>query len=252
MKRRDFLKISAAAGLAAACEPVDGPERTLASATIIARPMPFSGIAPRGFHRFGLWQKDDAYLYVPPTYDDANPAPLIVLLHGASGRASNFEANLPSRVDDKGIVVVAFDSSVVTWDRFALGGFGPDVQRMNLGLDYAFRHANIDPAHVGIAGFSDGASYALVMGLANGDLFKGIIAFSCGAGISYAPGVRGKPPIFVSHGTTDTVIPIGVSRDSIVPELRDNGYNVTYREFTGGHALPGTIASEAFSWFVAL
>ena len=252
MKRREFLKIGAAAGVAAACSSPDDPDVTLERATITARPTPFTGIAPRGFHRFGIWQKDDAYIYVPPTYTDSIPAPLLVLLHGAGGRASNFETNLPSRVDDKGIVVVAFDSSVATWDRFALGGFGPDVERMNLALDYAFKRVNVDPNRVGLSGFSDGASYTLALGLSNGDLFRGLIAFSCGAGLQYSAGTRGQPAIFVSHGTDDPIIPISASRDGVVPELRDAGYDVTYREFAGGHLIPSAIANEAFSWFAAL
>ena len=246
MNRREFLKITGVAGLAA-CSSTESPDVTIDSATITARPTPFSGTAPRGFHRFGIWQKDDAYLYVPPSYADGTPAPLLVLLHGAGGRAASFEANLPGRVDDKGIVVLAFDSSVQTWDRFALGGFGPDIQRMNMALRYAFRTVSVDESRVGIAGFSDGASYALTVGLPNGDLFKKIIAFSAGA--LFPPGTRGKPPIFISHGTTDPVIPITASRDSIVPQLVDQGYTVTFREFVGGHVIPAAVANEAFSWF---
>jgi phospholipase/carboxylesterase len=252
LQRREFLKIGAVAGVAAACSSAESPDLTLASATITARPAPFTGTAPRGFHRFGLWQKDDAYLYIPPTYDDAVPAPFLVMLHGAGGRASNFEANLPGRVDDKGIVVLAFDSSAPTWDRFELGGFGPDVQRMNMALEYAFRTVNVDSNHVALAGFSDGASYTLALGLSNGDLFKALIAFSCGGGLQYAAGMRGKPPIYISHGTSDPVIPIEVSRDVVVPELRANGYTVTFREFSGGHQIPSDVANEAFSWFIAL
>jgi predicted esterase len=252
LKRRDFLKFGATVGVAAACAPLDGPDLSITNASVTPRPTPFSGIAPRGFHRFGIWQKDDAYIYVPPTYSDSTPAPFLVLLHGASGRASNFEANLPTRVDDKGIVVLAFDSSLVTWDRFALGGFGPDVERMNIALDYAFRTVNVDPNHVGLAGFSDGASYTLALGLSNGDLFKALIAFSCGAGLQYVATPRGNPPIFISHGTTDPVIPISVSRDGVVPELRDAGYAVTFREFNGGHSIPTDIANEAFTWFISL
>jgi predicted esterase len=252
VKRRDFLKFGAAAGVTAACAPLDGPGLSVTNAVVTPRPAPFTGVAPRGFHRFGIWQKDDAYIYVPPTYRDDTPAPFLVLLHGAGGRASNFEANLPGRVDDKGIVVLAFDSSATTWDRFALGGFGPDVERMNIALDYAFRTVSVDADHVGLAGFSDGASYALALGLSNGDLFKALIAFSCGAGLQYAATLRGNPPIFISHGTTDPVIPISVSRDGVVPELRDAGYSVTFREFAGGHAIPTDVANEAFTWFTSL
>jgi predicted esterase len=218
VKRREFLKISAAAGLAACSSPED-PDISLERATITARPMPFSGTAPRGFHRFGIWQKDDAYIYVPPTYSDGTPAPLLVLLHGAGGRASNFEANLPGRVDDKGIVVVAFDSSLPTWDRFSLGGFGPDVERMNIALDYAFRRVNGDPDRVGLAGFSDGASYAIGLALANGDLFTKAIAFSPGLIPNSDSPPVGKPAFFDSHGVNDQVLSIDNASRRIVPEL---------------------------------
>ena len=47
-------------------------------------------------------------------------------------------------------------------------------------------------------------SYALSLGLANGDLFTHVIAFSPGF-ITPAP-PSGRPPIFVSHGTADQVL----------------------------------------------
>ncbi len=55
-------------------------------------------------------------------------------------------------------------------------------------------------------GFSDGASYALSIGLTNGDLFTHVVAFSPGfaSPVTYT----GKPPVFVSHGTHDEVLPI--------------------------------------------
>jgi phospholipase/carboxylesterase len=250
LDRREFLKISTAAGLAAACQSPEVPDVTMESATVTPRPTSLSGTAPRGFHRFGIWQKNDAFLYVPPTYSDSTPAPFLVLLHGAGARASMWESSLPTLVDDKGIVVMAFDSTVASWDRFILRGFGPDVERMNLALRYAFPLVNVDPKRVALGGFSDGASYALTLGIPNGDLFKGIIAFS--AGSVFSPGSRGKPKIFISHGTNDQVIPIEYSRDGIVPPLRDEGYNVTFREFSGGHQIPKAVADEALAWLVAL
>jgi phospholipase/carboxylesterase len=64
-------------------------------------------------------------------------------------------------------------------------------------------------------GFSDGASYALSLGLTNGDLFRHVIAFSPGF---MAPAARrGEPPVFVSHITRDGVLPIGVTSHRIVP-----------------------------------
>jgi phospholipase/carboxylesterase len=250
LQRRQFLKVSAAAGIGlVACSNGTEPELTIESATITARPRAFSGTAPRGFHSFGVWHKDDAYLYVPPTYRDDTPAPFLVLLHGSHGHATDFKASLPSHVDDKGIVVLAVDSTLATWDLIGILGFGPDPERLNLALDYAFSKVNVDPTHVAIGGFSDGASYALSVGPVNGDLFTAIIAFS--AGKPTVPGARGKPPIFMSHGTSDLVIPITLARDTVRPEFVNAGYSVTFREFAGGHQIPAAVAEEAYNWFLA-
>ncbi|HET9424500.1 MAG TPA: twin-arginine translocation signal domain-containing protein [Gemmatimonadaceae bacterium] len=255
VNRREFLRLSAAAGAVTAagsllgCGVSDPIEPTMEGVTLASRPGAFSGTAPRGFHWFNIWRKDDAFLYVPPTYQDSRPAPFLLLLHGAGGKAANFVANLPSRVDDKGIVVLALDSSDRTWDRFVIGGFGPDIARIDLALGYAFRKANIDPARLGIGGFSDGASYALSVGIPNGDLFTAMIAFS--PGVVYAPGTRGKPRAFISHGTGDAVIPFANSSEVIVPQLREAGYSVTFREFTGGHSVPAEVANEAYEWLLS-
>jgi predicted esterase len=59
---------------------------------------------------------------------------------------------------------------------------------------------------------------------------------------------EGRPRVFVSHGTRDTVLPIDRSRRIIVPTLRRNGYIVTFREFDGGHDVPPPIAAEGLNW----
>ena len=105
----------------------------------------------------------------------------------------------------------------------------------------------VDPARIGIGGFSDGASYALSLGVANGDLFTHVLAFS--PGFIARAGQRGKPRVFISHGTKDEVLPIDRTSRSIVPDLERRGYDVTYREFNGPHTVPADLAREAFGWF---
>ena len=94
-----------------------------------------------------------------------------------------------------------------------------------------------------MAGFSDGASYALGLGLANGDLFAHVVAFSPG----FVPGAsrEGRPAVFVTHGDADDVLPVEQTSRRIVPVLREEGYDVTYREFPGGHTVPPEVAAEA-------
>jgi hypothetical protein len=41
------------------------------------------------------------------------------------------------------------------------------------------------------------------------------------------------------------VIPVRAGGDAIVRELRDDGYDVTYRRFRGGHRVVPAIAREA-------
>ena len=97
-----------------------------------------------------------------------------------------------------------------------------------------------------MAGFSDGASYALSLGVINGDLFRRVVAFSPGF---VAPGeLHGKPRFFISHGTRDTVLPIDRTSRLIVRELRRLGYSVRFREFAGPHRVPPSIAREAVRW----
>ena len=115
-------------------------------------------------------------------------------------------------------------------------------------LDQVFATVAVDPERVGVAGFSDGASYALGLGLANGGLFGRIIAFSPGF-IPPAPRA-GNPAVFVSHGEDDGVLPIRSTSRRIVPALRQAGYDVTYVEFDGGHTVPPDVARRALEWLI--
>ena len=97
-----------------------------------------------------------------------------------------------------------------------------------------------------MAGFSDGASYGLSLGLGNGDVFSRFMAFS--PGVVTPQEVRGKPRIFISHGTRDRVMSIDDTSRRIVPRLKEWEYDVTYREYDGGHRARLAIVREAFDW----
>ncbi len=100
-----------------------------------------------------------------------------------------------------------------------------------------------------IAGFSDGASYALSLGRANGDFVHRVAAFSPGI-LDDVPTV-GKPPILFSHGLADPVLPYEQTSLVFVPELRSQGYEVILETFDGGHSIPGALAPGIFSWVVS-
>jgi phospholipase/carboxylesterase len=100
-----------------------------------------------------------------------------------------------------------------------------------------------------MGGFSDGASYALSLGLTNGDLFSHIIAFSPGFMVPAAE--RGKPKIFVGHGTADQILNIDRTSRVLVPKLKESKYDVQYIEFDGPHTINPDEAHTAFKWFLA-
>src|SRR5215208_6428757 len=128
-----------------------------------------------------------------------------------------------------------------------LFALGPDIAAIDRALEHAFSRCAVDPARVAVGGYSDGASYALSIGIANGDLFTHVLAFSPGF---LAPASQvGSPRIFVSHGTQDRWLPIDSCSRRIVPQLERVGYEVRYREFEGGHVVPPGIAREAAFWF---
>jgi predicted esterase len=99
-----------------------------------------------------------------------------------------------------------------------------------------------------LAGFSDGASYALSLGVSNGDLFTHLIAHSA---VFFAPAspIVGQPPVYQSHGTNDPILPITSGR-FIEGLLIDDGYDVTFEECDGGHQIPFSISQSALDWFL--
>ena len=134
-----------------------------------------------------------------------------------------------------------------TWD-VLLGGFGPDVEVIDSALTRVFERCPVDPSRLAVGGFSDGASYALSVGLTNGDLFTHVIALS--PGFAAPTELRGSPRLFVSHGVGDRVLPIRSTSRRVVPIMERQGYDVRYEEFDGGHAVPPRIAREAVHWFL--
>jgi predicted esterase len=170
------------------------------------------------------------------------------MLHGAGGTADNGLDPFLARADEAGTILLAPESRGRTWD-VLLGGYGPDVAFIDRALQQTMSRYPVDPARVAVEGFSDGASYALGLGLANGDLFSSVVAFSPGF---TPPGPSsGRPRFFVSHGVTDDVLPIDRCSRRIVPQLRRRNYAVEYREFDDGHTIPAEISDEAMAWLTS-
>jgi predicted esterase len=216
--------------------PAPPPAEVAAQGRLTARPL--ESVDDEG--PTGLRTIRGATLYVSP---GEGPKTLVLGLHGAGSDPAEPMALLRPYADEAGLILLAPKSKGPTWD-IAQGGFGPDVAAIDELLKQVFSEYEVDD--VAIAGFSDGASYALSLGLTNGDLFRSVIAFSPGF-IAFGQ-QTGTPRLFISHGTEDSILPIGRTSRRGVPRLRAAGYRVEYREFRGDHEVPPRIAREAIEW----
>jgi phospholipase/carboxylesterase len=197
-------------------------------------------------------------LYIPTGH--AEPLPLLVLLHKAGGSPSEWFSGGGSYApyaDKGGFIILAPESPSPTWGT-GPKNWGYDYLAINRALEEAFARCAIDRNRLAIGGFSDGASYALSLGLANGDVFSYIIAFS--PGFIVRAQARGRidnnnqvqiPLVYVAHGLSDNVLPIASTSRLFVSQLRKNGYDVEFREFSGGHHVSRQVTDQALNWLTA-
>jgi len=202
-----------------------------------------------GLHSLGVTADRDAKLFVPPEARGGRPVPLMVTLHGAGGGGDGRGLGRFGEAGALGVALLLPLSRGPSWDIIVEGRFGPDVELIDAALAATFDRIAVDPSAIALAGFSDGASYALTLGLANGDLFPFLIGASPGFVVDVER--HGDPDVFVSHGRRDKVLPIDQTSRRIVPQLRGAGYDVTYVEFEGGHELPAQIVQRSIRWFLS-
>lgn len=253
LSRRSFLRLSAALGAAsvtsgatAACF-LDSTEPESGDGRLSARPGTPAGTAEPGVRGLNLGGARDGVLFVPETYQPSFPIPLMVLFHGAGGLGAQILQRFQPAAEEAGVAILAPDARGATWD-VVYGGFGPDAAFVDRALKDVFGRLLVDPGRIAAAGFSDGGSYALSLGLVNGDLFTRVLGFSPGFIFQGQP--HGKPPVYIAHGVNDGVLPIAQTSRRLVPELQALGYEVHYHEFDGGHAVPPAIAQEGVAWMV--
>ncbi len=231
LNRRIFTRVvtggAALCGLTGWLRGATGTNRLRARAVAPVKPA-----APAGLHPLNARENRDGLVYIPEAAAKFAKAPLVLSLHGATQGAERGISLLQAQADEHGFVLLAPASTEGTWE--IEGAWGADLENIDRSLALSFGLRNIDPARIAIAGFSDGASYSLSLGLCNGDLFHAVLGFS--AGYITRDAHTGKPPVFLSHGTADPIFPIEVTGRLLERTLRDNGYTVTFRQFDGAYA----------------
>ena len=208
---------------------------------------PTNGPLQPGRQHLGIAAERDAVLYVPQGLDTAKPVPLLVMFHGAGGFPEKVLPFLEEHAEQNRFLLLAPHSMLPTWD-LVIGGNGPDLERLNQALAKVASHYQIDREHFGFAGFSDGGSYSLSIGLTNGDLLSHVIVFSGGFMSVFMQ--HGTPQVFIAHGLVDEQLPIETSGRAHANQLKAAGYDVQYVEFNGRHIIHPPIVKLAMDFFM--
>ena len=183
----------------------------------------------------GISRLTNAALVYRPAHV-SGPSGVIILLHGAGGRADHFLREFTRFADERGVLLLALQSEAGSWPRRPQQvSRGPDAANFNAALAALTAQTPVDLSRVVLLGFSDGASHALSYGLARPKTFRAILAMS--PGYAFAPR-RPDPtqPIFIAHGRRDNVLPAANVRE-MIRGLEGAGYRPEVRWFNGGHRI---------------
>ena len=131
-----------------------------------------------------------AALFTPDEIDMEQRYPLLAVLHGAGRQDEMLMKAYRDEAERRQALVLVPRSFGMTWDLIqhaAQGGVGPDAPSPRPDLDFLeyaydliYRRYPIDPFRQALLGYSDGASYALSVGLANPSLFSAVMGWAAG------------------------------------------------------------------------
>jgi len=217
------------------------PERAAAGGRESRRP---TGIFHRGM-------EDDPYarggysLYVPEAYNEGRAWPLIVALHGGYSHGRDFLWTWLREARSRGYFLLSPTSTGRTW---SIGLIEPDAQPLLKSLDILKSEYRIDLSRILLTGMSDGATFALGMGLREAMPFSAIAPVSGVLPPVDLSQARGKR-IYWVHGEQDWMFPVGRAVHAC-RQLKDAGADVALTVVHDlSHAYPREQNSGILRWF---
>jgi phospholipase/carboxylesterase len=192
-------------------------------------------------------------LYVPETWDGTTAMPLIVALHGGSGHGRDFLWSWLREARGRGAMLLAPTALERTWS--IMGGEDVDAPRLRAAVEDVAARYHVDRSRVLLTGMSDGATYALLCGLAEDMPFTHLAA-ACGVLHPFllARGdirrARGRP-IYLVHGRLDWMFPVQTARMGR-EALELAGARVVYREIEDlSHTYPRDENPRILDWLAS-
>ena len=209
------------------------------------------------------------YLVVEPDdFDPHQEYPAVVLLHGFGASMTDL-AGLSTMLDRTGYLYFfpnapipfpigpgmtgyAWTPGRGTVDAHTAERAAERAEELLVGFfdEVAEQHGVTDGGIV-MGGFSQGGMMTYRFGLPRPEKFAGLVILSGSVpnpdGLSdRLPEFRDQP-VFVAHGTQDTMIGVGYARDSR-EFLASSGYEPEYHEYDMGHEINNDVMADLGSW----
>jgi phospholipase/carboxylesterase len=201
------------------------------------------------------------------------PAAAVVWLHGLGADGNDFvpivkELRLPSRLQVRFIfphapmmpVTINSGSVMRAWYDVTFEGLDrkPDARgivasQAGIGKLLAReQERGIAPGRIVLAGFSQGGAITLQAGLRHAERLAGLMVLSSYLPLAETLAAEAAPanaqtPIFMAHGTDDSVIPIELARRSR-SQLAALGYSVQWREYPMPHSVCMEEIADVSRW----
>ena len=212
--------------------------------------LPTSNRKPAGLHpnmKYKMRGKTYSYaLYIP---ESAGPdMPMIVIMHGMGGNGPNTIGVWMKRLGDDFIILCPTYPMGAWWSKNA------EELVLNLIKETGASY-NIDPDRVFLAGLSNGAIGAYLMGMFYPDHFAGIVPIAGSITQRYMHFLvnLNNTPSYIIQGEYDPIFPIELARRAH-KILSDMKSPVVYREHKergaahGGHFLPEAEVPALVEW----
>ncbi len=202
-------------------------------------------------------------VHLPENYAPGKSYPLVVGLHGYGSNPERF-ITLWKRFGKHEFIFVVpqapYPFSVGKEVGFSWGVWSPNEVLLNKAtlmsekyiadvVDNLCMRYNVDDVY--LLGFSQGCAFTYSTGIKNHHLFKGLICFGgwldkewlTESAIKEAKGLK----VFIAHGKEDPMVKFetGVKAKEV---LEDNGYDITFHDFEGGHSVPEEILKKTVKW----
>ncbi len=193
----------------------------------------------QALEKFKLRAEDARVLvFLPEKADRSRPAPLIVALHGSGGTAEGFAPLWREVASRLGAVLAVPQGLNRAGPGFDWGVVEQGSHLVHRAIDKARAEAAIDDGKIVLAGFSNGASQAFIMGMREPEKFAGVLSVSgfYDERVAPVPAGRRLPRFAILNGARDEE---AANNRRGAAALRAAGGKVKLEIYDGvGHAFP--------------